>query len=217
MKVGIIGSGVVGQTLAIAFANEGHEVKLGTRNIEKEEVIKFKGQNPSILVGDFAETASFGELLVLAVSGTAIADFIGLAGKENFAGKTVIDTTNPIKPAAPDNGVLKFFTDLEESLMEKTQKLLPEAKLVKAFSCIGNPYMYKPDFPGGPPTMFICGNDEDAKKQVTEILHTFGWEIADMGKMESARAIEPLCILWCIPGLLHNKWNHAFKLLKTLD
>lgn len=217
MKVGIIGSGVVGQVLAIGFANEGHEVKLGTRNIEKEEVIKFKGQNPSILVGDFAETAAFGEILVLAVSGTVIADVIALAGKENFSGKTVIDATNPIKQAAPDNGVLKFFTDLDESLMEKTQRLLPEAKLVKSFSCVGNPYMYKPDFPGGPPTMFICGNDEDAKKQVTEILHSFGWEIEDMGKMEAARAIEPLCILWCIPGLLGNRWNHAFKLLKALN
>ena len=103
MKVGILGSGVVGQVLAIGFANEGHEVKLGTRNIEKEEVVKFKGQNPSILVGDFAETAAFGEILVLAVGGAVVNEVIALAGKENFAGKTVIDTTNPIKAAAPDN------------------------------------------------------------------------------------------------------------------
>jgi len=115
----------------------------------------------------------------------------------------------------PVNGVLQFFTDLNESLMEKLQFQLPEAKLVKAFNCVGNAYMYKPDFPDGPPTMFICGNDEAAKKIVTEILISFGWEIEDMGKAEAARAIEPLCILWCIPGMIRNQWTHAFKLLKV--
>ena len=112
------------------------------------------------------------------------------------------------------NGVLKFFTGPNESLMEKIQALLPGSHVVKAFSCIGNPYMINPQFPGGPPTMFICGNSESAKQTVKDILTQFGWETADMGKAEAARAIEPLCMLWCIPGFSSNNWGHAFKLLK---
>lgn len=216
MKIGILGSGIVGQTLSIGFLNEGHEVMIGSRNPEKEEVIKFKAENPAVLTGTFGEAAAFGEVLVLATGGAVTADAIGLAGVEHFSGKTVIDATNPIAKAPPENGVLRFFTNLDESLMEQTQKLLPEANLVKAFSCVGNPYMYKPDFPGGPPTMFICGNNENAKTTVSEILKTFGWEVEDMGKAEGARAIEPLCILWCIPGMVRNQWNHAFKLLRAL-
>lgn len=126
----------------------------------------------------------------------------------------VIDTTNPITAAAPANGVIHFFTSLEESLMEKIQKQIPDAKVVKAFNSIGNALMYKPNFPEGKPSMFICGNDEGAKKIVTDILSVFGFDTEDMGKIEAARAIEPLCILWCIPGFIHNTWTHAFRLLK---
>jgi 8-hydroxy-5-deazaflavin:NADPH oxidoreductase len=214
MKVGIIGSGLVGQVLARAFFSEGNEVTLGTRNIVKEELIKFKNENPKIHVGPFEETASFGELIVLAVHGGSAEDVINLSGKNNFSNKVVIDTTNPIAAAPPVNGVLKYFTTLDESLMEKIQHQIPEAKLVKAFNSVGNGFMYKPHFAGGKPTMFICGNDDTAKKTVTEILTSFGWETEDMGKVESARAIEPLCMLWCIPGMLRNQWSHAFKLLK---
>ncbi|MEO7922730.1 MAG: NAD(P)-binding domain-containing protein [Chitinophagaceae bacterium] len=215
MKVGIIGSGIVGQVLAKGFQTEGHAVKLGTRDVSKKELVLFKEENPAISLGSFAETAAFGELLVLATGGAVTADVIRLAGEENFSGKTVIDATNPIAPAPPENGVLKFFTSLDESLMEQLQKQLPEAKLVKAFNSVGNPFMYKPRFSGGIPTMFICGNDEDAKKTVTDILTSFDWETADMGGVEAARAIEPLCILWCIPGIRNNSWTHAFKLLKA--
>jgi predicted dinucleotide-binding enzyme len=214
MKIGIIGSGIVGQVLAKAFISEGHQVKLGTRNIAKEEVVKFKEANPAVSVGSFAETAAFGELLVLATGGSVTEEAIKLSGINNFSGKAVIDATNPIAAAPPVNGVLQFFTGPNESLMEKLQALLPEAKLVKAFNSVGNAFMYKPNFSGGIPTMFIAGNDEDAKKKVTDILTSFGWETEDMGKAEAARAIEPLCILWCIPGFIKNKWNHAFKLLK---
>ncbi len=136
------------------------------------------------------------------------------AGKNNLAGKIIIDTTNPISDEPIANGVLHYFTSLEESLMERLQKSVPDAKFVKAFSCAGNAFMYKPQFKDGMPTMFICGNDENAKKRVTDILLSFGWEVEDMGKAEAARAIEPLCILWCINGFLKNEWSHAFKLLK---
>ena len=113
-----------------------------------------------------------------------------------------------------DNGVLSFFTGPNQSLFEQLQELLPDAKLVKAFNSVGNALMYQPNFPGGKPTMFIAGNDEAAKELVTEILTAFGWETENMGKAAAARAIEPLAILWCLPGFTKNEWSHAFKLLK---
>ena len=214
MKAGIIGSGIVGRVLATAFLNEGYEVMLGSRNTAKEEVVSWQKDHPEGRTGNFEDTAKFGELLVLATAGLAAEEAIRLAGPSNFSGKTVIDTTNPIAQGPPDNGVLKFFTSLEDSLMERIQQWIPEASVVKAFNSVGNTLMYKPGFKGGPPTMFICGNDDEAKKKVTALLRAFGWETEDMGKAEAARAIEPLCILWCIPGFIRNQWTHAFKLLK---
>jgi len=214
MKVGIVGSAAVGQSLGKAFLTEGYEVMIGTRDTSKESVIKWQKANPTAKVGSLTETAKFGDLIVLAVSGDVAQKAVELAGKENFSNKVVIDTTNPIAKAPPENGVLKYFTSLDRSLMEDLQKLLPDAKFVKAFNSVGNAVMYKPKFSEGTPTMFICGNDDGAKKIVTDILSSFGHETEDMGKAEAARAIEPLCMLWCIPGFLRNQWTHAFKLLK---
>ena len=214
MKIGIIGSGIVGRVLATAFLKEGHQVMLGSRDTKKEEVVKWVAENAGGLCGNFSDTALFGEIIVLATKGTVVAEAVKLANPERFKNKTVIDATNPIKEAPPVIGVLQFFTGPNESLMEKIQLLIPDAHVVKAFSCVGNAFMYKPDFDGVKPTMFICGNDDDAKKTVTDILISFGWEIADMGKQEAARAIEPLCMLWCIPGINQGQWTHAFKLLK---
>lgn len=214
MNIGIIGSGIVGQVLAKAFQKEGHSVTLGTRNTAKEEIVTFKKNNTGIAIGSFEETAKHGELLVLAVNGAAATEVIKLSGFENFANKVIIDTTNPIAAVPPVNGVLNYFTNINESLMERLQKLVPSAKLVKAFNSVGNAFMYKPAFKTGKPTMFICGNDDNAKKTVTDILTAFEWETEDMGKVEAARAIEPLCMLWCIPGFLRNRWTHAFKLIK---
>jgi 8-hydroxy-5-deazaflavin:NADPH oxidoreductase len=214
MKIGIIGSGDVGRVLATAFLKEGHNVMLGTRDVTKEVVVKWKAENANGEIGDFTATAAFGELLVLATKGDITENAIEIAGINSFDGKTVIDATNPIAQAAPDNGVLKFFTTLENSLMEKIQSILPKANIVKAFNSVGSPLMYKPNFNGVQPTMFICGNNDEAKKRVTNILTSFGWETEDMGKVEAARAIEPLCMLWCITGFTKNQWGHAFKLLK---
>jgi 8-hydroxy-5-deazaflavin:NADPH oxidoreductase len=214
MKIGIIGSGLVGRVLGTAFLKEGHEVMVGTRNPAKAEVTKWKKENEGGQVGTFSDTAKFGEILVLAVNGSATEEAVRQAGVDQFSNKPVIDATNPIAAAPPVNGVLRFFTNLDESLMERIQRLIPKAKLVKAFNSVGNAHMYKPQFKEGKPTMFICGNDESAKRTVTDILSSFGWETEDMGKVEAARAIEPLCILWCIPGMLRNQWSHAFKLLK---
>jgi predicted dinucleotide-binding enzyme len=214
MKVGIIGSGQVGQVLGRAFLTEGHEVMLGTRDTTKETVVQWQKDNTKGLTGTFEEAARFGEIIVLCTAGAVAAEAVLLAGPANFAGKVVMDTTNPIAHEPPVNGVLKYFTDINESLMERTQRLIPTARMVKVFSSVGSANFYKPSFKGGTPSMFICGNDEEAKKTVAAILTVFEWETEDMGKVEAARAIEPLCILWCIPGFLENRWSHAFKLLK---
>jgi Predicted dinucleotide-binding enzymes len=214
MKIGIIGSGAVAQTLGKAFLTEGNEVMLGSRDPKKDAIAKWKASSPGAQSGSFAEAAAFGELLVLAVAGHGAVQALQTSGMKNLEGKTIIDVTNPIAPAPPEKGVLKFITTLDNSLMEQLQQLVPKANFVKAFNSVGNTLMYKPSFKEGKPSMFICGNNDAAKKQVTSILDRFGWETEDMGGVEAARAIEPLCILWCIPGFLHNQWTHAFKLLK---
>jgi predicted dinucleotide-binding enzyme len=212
MKIGILGSGAVAKALAAGFLSHGHQVMLGTRQPAK--LADWLAKNPTGVVGSVADAAGFGELVVLAVKGTAAADALRAAGTGQLQGKTVIDTTNPIADAAPQNGVLKFFTTLDESLMERLQREFAGARFVKAFNSIGNALMVNPQFQGGKPTMFICGNDDGAKRAVKTILDQFGWETADMGGVEAARAIEPLCILWCIPGFLRQEWGHAFKLLR---
>ncbi len=211
MKIGVLGSGDVAKILAGGLVTHGHDVMIGSRTPAK--LADWASRNPKAVPGTFADAAQFGELIVLAVKGTAAHDALHLAGASNLAGKAVIDATNPIADAAPVNGVLKFFTGLDESLMERLQKAFPDAHLVKAFNSVGNACMVNPQFKGGKPTMFICGNDEASKETVRGILDQFGWETADMGKAEAARAIEPLCMLWCIPGFLRNDWVHAFKLL----
>ena len=211
-KVGILGSGDVGKTLAKGFLKHGYQVAIGSDHTEK--LAEFKKENPQMETATFEQAAQSGDMMVLCVKGT-VAEKIIEKVKKHLSGKTVIDTTNPIADAPPQNRVLKFFTSLDESLMERLQNIAPDAQFVKAFNSVGSGLMINPDFRDNTkPTMFICGNNYDAKKKVYEILERFGFEIEDMGKAESARAIEPLCILWCIPGFLRNEWTHAFKLLK---
>jgi len=213
MKIGVLGSGIVGQTLASGFLKYGHQVMIGTSDKSKlEEWNKKSGSGA--LVNSFEEAAKFGEIIVLAVKGTAALNVLEKAKSINLTDKTIIDATNPIADIPPVNGVLQFFSDKNSSLMETLQNKFPSANFVKAFSCVGSALMVNPDFGGTKPTMFIAGNDEKAKSEVKEIVDNFGWEVEDMGKAEAARAIEPLCILWCIPGFSENRWRHAFKLLK---
>lgn len=213
MKIGVLGSGEVGRTLGTGFLGNGNDVMLGTRDPHKPEVQQWIAQNPGALAGAFEQTARFGELLVLATLGAAVEQVIQLAGPSNFAGKTVVDTTNPIAAAPPVQGVLQFTTGPNESLGEKIQALLPGAHVVKAFNSVGSAHMVNPRYRQGPPTMFFCGDSAPAKAQVSAIVRQFGWEPCDMGGIVAARAIEPLCMLWCIPGFRNNQWNHAFKLL----
>ena len=212
MKVGVLGSGDVAKALAVGFVQNNHEVMLGTRSADK--LRGWVAEHPPARVGSFADAAAFGELVVLAVKGTVAEDALDAAGATNLDGKVVIDATNPIADAPPTNGVLKFFTTYDESLLERLQRRFGKARLVKAFNSVGSALMVNPSLGGQKPTMFICGNDRAAKQTVTQVLDTFGWETEDMGSVEAARAIEPLCMLWCIPGFQKNDWMHAFKLLR---
>jgi predicted dinucleotide-binding enzyme len=212
MKIGIIGSGDVAKSLGGGFVKHGHEVLLGTRDPAK--LSAWAQEQPKARIGTFAEAAKFAEVVVLAVKGTAAADALRLAGPANFAGKPVLDTCNPIADAPPLHGVLSYFTTFGESLMERLQRDFPGARFVKVFNSVGAACMVDPRFTGGKPTMFIAGNDAAAKRTTTAILTEFGWETEDLGGAEAARAIEPLCMLWCIPGFQKNDWVHAFKLLR---
>jgi 8-hydroxy-5-deazaflavin:NADPH oxidoreductase len=206
MKIAVLGSGTVGITLAQGFQKHGYQVVIGTKHPEKK--IEWKGELTS-----FENAAQQADLLVLAVKGGVAADVVK-AVAQHAAGKTIIDATNPIADAPPQKGVLRFFTTLDDSLMERLQRLAPKANFVKAFNSVGAALMVNPHLKGGPPTMFICGNSDKAKVQAAAILQKFGWEVEDMGGVEAASAIEPLCMLWCIPGFTKNQWTHAFKLLR---
>ncbi len=214
-RIGIIGSGMVGKTLAAGFAAEGHEVRIGSRSPEKLAEWQ-AAEGKGVQSGSFDEVAAFAEVVILAVQGQVAEEALRLAGAENLAGKVVLDACNPIAAAGPDEGVLRFFTGQNESLMEGLQQAFPQARFVKCFSCVGAHLMLHPKLEGGlRPAMFICGNDDEAKAWTKEMLDRIGWNTEDMGGAKAARAIEPLCMLWCIPGFRDNQWNHAFALLRT--
>lgn len=205
-KVAVLGSGGVGVTLAQGLQKHGYQVVIGTKTPDKKT-------NWSGGITTYQDAAKGADIVMLAVKGS-VAEEVVKTVSAHAAGKTVIDAVNPIADARPQNGVLKFFTTLDESLMEKLQRAAPQANFVKAFNSVGQALMVNPKLKGGPPTMFICGNNEQAKKEVAAILTAFGWEAEDMGTAEAARAIEPLCMLWCIPGFAKNDWMHAFKMLR---
>jgi predicted dinucleotide-binding enzyme len=211
-KVGVLGSGQVGEVLANGFLKHGYEVMRGSREPTKLDAWK-AGAGAKAHVGDFAATARFGEIVVLCVKGTAAEAAVAQAGVDNLKGKTILDATNPLADAPPVDGVLSYFTGPNESLMERLQKKAPGAHFVKAFSSVGNANFVNPDFGGTRPTMFICGDDAASKREAVAILAEFGWDSDDVGGVTSARAIEPLCMLWCLPGFLNNRWTHAFKVL----
>jgi 8-hydroxy-5-deazaflavin:NADPH oxidoreductase len=208
---GVLGSGDVGQVLAKGLKDHGYQVRIGSRTPAK--LAKYS-KEAGITAGTFGEVGGWGEALVLSVLGSAAESVMELVGKAQVAGKLIIDTTNPLTEDPPEQGVLRSFTGPNESLMERLQRAYPAAHFVKAFNSVGSARMVDPDFQGVRPTMFYCGNDAGAKGTVARVLDQFGWEAADMGGVLAARAIEPLAMLWCIPGFLQDSWTHAFKLLR---
>ena len=211
MKVGIIGSGGVATALAAGFLARGDQVMLGTRDPTK--LAAWQKEHPSAQVRSVDEAAAFAEIAVLAVKGT-IAEAVLRTAAPRLAGKVVIDTSNPIADAPPVQGVLQYFTGPNESLLERLQLAQPQLRLVKAFNSVGAGLMVQPKLAGGRPTMFIAGDDAAAKAEVAGVLESFGWQVDDMGGAVAARAIEPLAMLWCIPGLLRNDWSHALRMLR---
>ncbi len=212
LRVGVLGSGQVAQVLARGFAGEGHTVRIGSRDPGK---LAGFAQESGITAGTFGQVAAEADVVVLAVKGTAAEEVARELGPV-LAGRVVLDATNPIADAPPDGAVVRFFTGPNDSLLERLQAAAPQARFVKAFSSVGNHLMIHPRLAGGPPTMFIAGDDASAKTLATALLDTFGWEAEDVGDARGGRAIEPLCQLWCAPGFLRNDWTHAFKMLRTV-
>ncbi|MBI4911772.1 MAG: NAD(P)-binding domain-containing protein [Acidobacteria bacterium] len=209
-SVAVLGSGQVAQVLARGFKKHGYPVCMGNRDAAKLEAFS---RETGIPAHPSAEAVRAAEIVVLAVKGTAAESVVSTLSA-HLGGRVVLDAVNPIADVPPQNGVLRYFTGPNESLMERLQKLAPEARFVKAFNSVGNAFMVDPAFPGGRPTMFLAGNDPGAKAAAAAILEAFGWDAEDMGPAEAARPIEALCQLWCAPGFLRNQWTHAFKLLK---
>jgi predicted dinucleotide-binding enzyme len=210
VKIGVLGSGDVGRVLAAGFVGLGHEVKIGSRDPQKlAEWANAAGERAS--TGTFEEAARFGDILVLATLGTATPDAIQMAGLANFDGKVVIDTTNPLDFST---GMPRLSIGHSDSLGEAVQRLVPTAHVVKCFNTVGNALMINPQLPGGPPDMFLCGNDEDAKKIVSQICEHFGWGVIDLGGIEASRLLEPMCMVWVLHGIRSKSWTHAFKFLR---
>jgi 8-hydroxy-5-deazaflavin:NADPH oxidoreductase len=213
MRVGVLGSGQVGQRLAAGFRSRGHEVMIGSRDPAKPELVQWlSADGTGIEAGTFADVAAHGELLVLAVLGDAAEQAIADAGPENFSGKVVIDAMNPLDFSG--GFPPKLSISGPDSLGERVQRALPEARVVKAFNTIGSPYFVDPSFSEGRPTMLIAGNDAEAKQTVTDLLADFGWpHTVDIGGIEGSRELEAICIAWVKIGGARGAWDHGFKLL----
>jgi predicted dinucleotide-binding enzyme len=214
MKIGILGTGDVGRALGTGFVKHGHEVKLGSREAGNEKAEKWRQETgDKASAGTFAEAAAFGDLVIVSTLWTGTENALHLAGPENFNGKTVIDTINPLDFST---GAPKIAANASGSTSagEEVQKWLPGAHVVKAFNIIGNAHMVDPQFPGGPPDMIIAGNDAGAKKTVTGILEDFGWNVIDLGGIESSRYLEALAMIWILHYFQTKNGDQAFKLLK---
>lgn len=209
MKVGILGSGDVAQSLAGGFASRGDSVTIGTGHPDK--LAQFAAERPEITVGTFADAALHGDVVVLAVLGEATVSLISEIGADAFDGKTVIDTTNPLRF---DESGPHLSIGFDDSLGERIQRALPNARVVKAFNTVGAPEMVQPSFDGGPPSMFVAGNDAGAKGVAGEILRGFGWDVVDLGGIEASRYLEPMCMAWIVYGARRGDWHHAFKMLR---
>ena len=210
-RIGVLGSGAVGQTLARGLKTHGYDVRIASRTPAK--LAEFSAA-AGVKSGTFSDVSAWADGVVLTVLGTAAAEVLQLAGPANLRGKLVIDTTNPIETAPPEDGVLRLFTGPNSSLMETLQQLVPEAHFVKAFNSVGAARMVNPSYSSGTPTMFYCGDSAEAKAEAKRIIEQLGWDAADMGTAKAARAIEPLCQLWCILGFREQSWTHAFSLLR---
>ena len=212
MRVAVLGTGDVGKSLGNAFLALGHDVRMGAREANNDKATAWAARAEGhASIGTFADAAAFGDIVVLATLGTAVQQVLQPDVVHACLNKLVIDTTNPLDYS---RGEPRLAVDPTESDGEPVQRLLPSSKVVKAFNTVGNALMFRPSLPGGPPDMFICGNDDGAKERVTALLVDFGWKTIDLGGIESARYLEVMCMVWVKFGLLSKSWTHAFKLLR---
>lgn len=200
MRIGILGTGQVGRALAAGYARHGHRVRLGTRQADVE----------GFAVGPSAEVVRDADLVVLAVRGVVAVDLVASLADE-LDGTVLVDATNPLEGSG---GLPRLFVGRDDSLGERVQRAAPRARVVKAYNIVGNALMVDPQLPGGPPTMFIAGDDDAAKATVTGLLEETGWDVADLGGIEASRMLEPMCLAWVAYGARHGSWTHAFKLLR---
>lgn len=216
MKIGVIGTGDVGRTLAAGLARRGHLVMIGSRDPAIDKVQSWLTETGhGSQAGTFSRAAAFGDIVILSVNWAHIEDVIRLAGEYNFADKLVIDTSNPLRFEA-DGQPPVLAVAHTDSAGECIQRWLPDAHIVKAFNIVGHPHMVDPDFPDGRPDMFICGNNVDAKEIATGVIESLGWpEPIDFGGIEMSRYLEQLAMVW-ITHFFNNGFNpnHAFKLLR---
>lgn len=209
MRIGILGSGSAGRTLGRGFAKQGHEVCIGTR--EPAKLAAWRAEvGPLASSSERAECARWAEFVVLSVHGTAMEDVLRAAGPSSFAGKVVIDASDPLDFTSGRPGLFVGTTD---SLGERVQRWLPDALVVKALNTVVAAVMIEPRLSGGDPDMLIAGNDSQAKAAVTTLLEGFGWPVIDLGDIENARWLEALNVLWVVYAHLTGKEHHAFNLV----
>lgn len=210
MDIGVLGSGVVGQALGRGWARHGHRILLGTGDAGRSELRQWADETGQTVTG-FAEAARGSEVIALALRGTATLHVLEQVGPDSLTGKVVIDATNPL---SFEDGQPHLFVGHVDSLGEQVQRALPDARVVKAYNTVGNTLMVDPQLPGGPPTMFLAGDDTEAKQVVIDLLAATGWDVADLGDITAARDLEAMCLAWVRYGARTGTWNHAFKLLR---
>ena len=197
MRIGILGTGVVGQTLGAKLVSLGHEVRLGSRTAKNEKAAGWvKAAGKSASQGTFADAAAFGEIVFNCTSGTVSLDALRQAGAKNLDGKVLVDVANPLDFS---KGMPPAFTVCNtDSLGEQIQREFPNAKVVKSLNTVNAFLMVDPSTVPGDHALFVSGNDAGAKAQVTDILKKgFGWKaVIDLGDITTARGTEMLLALW---------------------
>lgn len=210
MKAGVLGSGDVAKALARGFLELGHSVRLGAREADNPKTTAWaKEAGAQASAGTFSQAAQFGDVVVLATLGVATENAIRVAGPENFEGKLVLDATNPLEGTPP-----RLVGQPGSSAGENHQRLLPRARVVKAFNTVGNALFFRPKLPGGPPSMFICGDDDQAKQQAAALCTDFGWDPVDVGTIAASHYLEAMCLVWVLSAMKAGNWSQAFKLLR---
>ncbi|MGH8117300.1 MAG: NADPH-dependent F420 reductase [Rhodanobacteraceae bacterium] len=216
MKMGILGSTEVAQSLADGFLALGHEVMLGSRQAGNPAAAKWtKGAGERARAGTFEQAATFGELIVLATRGTVTPHAVEMAGPGHFDGKLVWDVTNPLE--FPEGAPPKLVGPAGSSGGEISQRILSRSKVVKVFNTVGHALFFRPKLQAGlRGDMFLCGDDADAKRRSAELVREFGWEPVDVGGIDASHYLEAACTLWIWSAAKNNAWNRAFKLVPTV-